>query len=346
MSVFAEYIWIDGSEPTRQLRSKTKVLPADFEVPTRNGYLDASVFSDWGADGSSTYQATGGDSDIDLRPVCAVRDPWRENGYLVLTETYGRDGEPLSSNRRSWLRRILDMGGAQAESWFGFEQEYTMFKTNGTPLGFPDGGYPRGQGPYYCGVGAGNVVGREVYDEVLVRCTQAGLAISGANLEVMPGQAEIQIGAAPDLVACDHVWLARWVLHRVGEDHGVVINLEAKPVKGDWNGAGMHTNFSTRAMRDEGGLEVIQEACEKIGRKREEHLAVYGHDYQSRLTGHHETASFRDFKYGIADRTASIRIPRHVGRSGRGYLEDRRPNCNADPYEVAARLLQTVLDLD
>ena len=107
----------------------------------------------------------------------------------------------------------------------------------------------------------------------------------------------------------------------------------------------MHTNFSTAAMRSDGGFKAIEEACVLIGERRQDHLDEYGDNYQARLTGHHETCSWREFKWGVADRTASIRVPRSVADTGKGYLEDRRPNANADPYRVAARLLKTVCKL-
>jgi glutamine synthetase len=293
-----------------------------------------------------------------LKPVCFVPDPTRSpnasHNFLVLCEVCHQDGTPHVSNFRAQLRKVLDAGAESSDSWFGFEQEYTFFK-KGRPYGFPESGYPAPQGPYYCGVGADEVHGRDIVEEHLVACLLAGLNITGVNAEVMPGQWEFQIGG-PDsgpLASSDHIWLARWLLYRIGERYGVDATLEPKPARGDWNGAGMHTNFSTVAMRsksalDPGGLfgaEAIEAACEAIGKKRVEHLKEYGHGYESRLTGAHETCSFREFRYGVADRTASIRIPIHVSEARCGYLEDRRPNANADPYRVAAVILRTVCGL-
>jgi glutamine synthetase len=263
----------------------------------------------------------------------------------VLCEVFSGDGSVHSSNYRAGLRRVLDAGAAAEDAYFGFEQEYTYLKENDNPLGFPDGGEPAAQGPYYCAVGTGNIHGRKAYEDFLQVCLDAGVAITGTNWEVMPGQAEVQVFGG-SLKSTDHIWFARWLLHRSAEDYGIKISLDAKPAKGDWNGAGMHTNFSTKAMREIGGMDAIVKACEQIGTRIEEHLAVYGDDYESRLTGAHETCSYKDFKFGTADRTASIRIPRDVAAKGYGYLEDRRPNANADPYRIASQMLRTVCSID
>lgn len=349
MSIFVEYIWIDGATPSKSLRSKTRILPNDAVAHSGDPRdpIPLVGFPLWGADGSSTNQASGKDSDITMQPVCAVLDPIRAGrSFLVLCEVQSPVGAPHSSNTRAALRRVLNAGAAQADALFGFEQEYTMLGTSHRPLGFPEGGFPSPQGPYYCSVGACNVFGRGVYEDFMQAAVRAGLAIVGANFEVLPGQAEFQIGTVDALTACDHLWLARWLLHRLSEAHGIAVTFDAKPVSGDWNGAGMHANLSTRLMREPGGLQHITAACQALAAKRQAHLDVYGHGYEARLTGQHETCSYREFRYGIADRTASVRIPRHVAHDGCGYLEDRRPNANADPYEVAARLLQTICDIE
>lgn len=349
MSVLAQYIWIDGTAPTQALRGKTRVINhPDLKSSTSYDDVDnipLHVFPEWGADGSSTNQAEGGDSDIKLVPVRAVRDPFRNGGFLVLCEVYTGAGEVHSTNNRAPLRQTLEKGAAAAEGWFGFEQEYTLMTSEHQPLGFPKDGYPAPQGPYYCAVGTSNIHGRAFYEEFTQVVLAAGISVTGFNWEVMPGQAEVQVfGDA--LKGPDHVWLTRWLLHRTSENHNVTVSLDPKPASGDWNGAGMHTNFSTTDMRKAGGLAVIETACEAIGQRVDEHLAVYGDGYERRLTGAHETASYREFSYGPADRTASIRIPRHVYSDGHGYLEDRRPNSNACPYAIANRMLMTVCNIE
>jgi glutamine synthetase len=329
----AEYIWIDGTKPTPLLRNKTKILD--------DGTKEMPI---WGFDGSSTEQATGENSDCVLQPVFTCPDPIRGGkNVLVLCEVLNAsDMLPHATNTRA-LTRIASERHAEAEMIYGIEQEYTMMKPDGTPLGFPaGGGFPAPQGPYYCGVGTGRIVGREVVEEHTQACLDAGLAISGTNAEVMPGQWEFQIGAVDALTVSDHLTVARWLLHRIAEDYDVVISFAAKPQKGDWNGAGAHTNFSTRAMRDDTDMIAIKAACEAIGRRLDEHVSNYGDGIKDRLTGAHETAPWSQFSYGVSHRGASIRIPWQVGKEGRGYAEDRRPNANMDPYTVTRLILESV----
>lgn len=330
MAIKAEYIWIDGSEPTRKLRSKTKVVPDG-----------TTEFPQWGFDGSSTGQAEGHHSDCLLQPVRVCADPVRGNGaVLVLCEVLNADGSPHATNTRAPLRPVADQF-ASAEALFGIEQEYTMWK-NGRPYGWPDNGYPAPQGPFYCGVGSDEVYGRAIVEAHMQACIDAGLAIVGVNAEVMPGQWEYQIGALDALEVADQLWLSRYLLYRIGEDFGVNMTLHPKPVRGDWNGAGGHTNFSTKPMREEGGMAAILAAMPKLQARHHLHIANYGDGIEQRLTGKHETCSYKQFKYGIGDRGASIRIPAPVANVGKGYFEDRRPCANLDPYIVARLLLETV----
>ena len=329
----AEYIWLDGTRPTPMLRSKTKIV----EGPVRT----ANDIPGWGFDGSSTEQATGSKSDCLLTPVRVVKDPIRGGDHvLVMCEVMDAEGKRDETNNRAPLREIAQKYGDQ-EPWFGIEQEYTLFKA-ARPLGFPENGYPGAQGPYYCGVGAERVFGRTLAEAHLDACLRAGITIAGINAEVMPGQWEFQIGPVGPLEVGDELWLARWLLQRLGEDAGIYVSYAPKPVPGDWNGAGAHTNFSTKAMREQGGMRVIEEACIKLGLKHAEHIAVYGAGNEQRLTGKHETCSIREFRFGVSDRGASIRIPIFTVQPGKGYLEDRRPAANMDPYRVAAKLIETV----
>ncbi|HIB02902.1 MAG TPA: glutamine synthetase [Candidatus Marinimicrobia bacterium] len=330
--VKAEYIWIDGHKPTAKLRSKTKV----FEGPVKS--LDDIPM--WGFDGSSTMQAEGSDSDCMLKPVYYLPDPIRGgDDILVMNEVRKPDGSIHESNTRARLVEIAEKHKDE-DAWFGIEQEYTFFKGR-SPLGWPNGGYPAPQGPFYCGVGADEVFGRDIVEDHMDICLQAGIQISGVNAEVMPGQWEFQVGSLGPLEVSDQLWIARWILYRIAENYGVNATLHPKPVKGDWNGAGAHANFSTKLMRENGGLKIIESACEKLGRKHEEHIAVYGAHNEERLTGLHETCALHEFRYGVSDRGASIRIPMDTANNGKGYLEDRRPSANMDPYQVCAALIET-----
>ena len=330
--VKAEYIWMDGHKPTQNLRSKPKVIDGPI-----NSVDDLPL---WGFDGSSTNQAEGNDSDCMLKPVCKVPDPIRGgDDILVMCEVMNPDGSIHSSNTRAHLRDVAEKFSNQ-EAWFGIEQEYTLFEGR-NPLGWPEGGYPAPQGPFYCGVGADEVFGREIVEEHLQLCMDAGLEVSGINAEVMPGQWEYQIGPLGPLDAADQMWISRWLLYRISEEYGVSATLHPKPVKGDWNGAGAHTNFSTKSMREKGGIDVINEACEKLSKNHDQHISVYGAHNEERLTGLHATCSIKEFRYGVSDRGASIRIPMQTANDGYGYLEDRRPSANMDPYKVCSILIET-----
>jgi len=226
----------------------------------------------------------------------------------------------------------------------GLEQEYTLFNADKvTPLGWPKGGFPGPQGPYYCSAGADVAFGRQVVEAHYRACLAAGIKMSGINAEVLPGQWEFQVGPAEGIEAGDHLWMARYIMYRVTEDFGVTVSFEPKPIAGDWNGSGCHSNFSTKAMREEGGYKVIIEAIERLGKKHAEHIEVYGLGNEKRLTGKHETASYKTFLYGVANRGASIRIPRDTERDGKGYFEDRRPASNCDPWIVTSKIFDTAV---
>jgi len=141
--------------------------------------------------------------------------------------------------------------------------------------------------------------------------------------------------------ASDQLFMSRYILQRVAELFGVVISFDPKPIKGDWNGAGMHSNFSTEPMRNDGGYDVILAAMEKLKGKHMEHIKVYGEGNERRLTGAHETAPIDRFSFGVANRGASIRIPRSTFHDKKGYFEDRRPASNACPYLVSAKIFET-----
>lgn len=325
-----EYIWLDGYTPVANLRSKT--LIKDFD-----DFPKLEELPNWGFDGSSTQQAEGHSSDCVLKPVAVFPDATRINGALVMAEVLLPDGTPHPTNSRA---TILDDEGA----WFGFEQEYFLFK-DGKPLGFPAEGYPAPQGPYYTGVGYKNVgdVARQIVEEHLDLCIAAGINHEGINAEVAKGQWEFQIFGKGSKTAADQVWVARYILNRLCEQYGIDVEYHCKPIRGDWNGSGMHSNFSTTYMRETGGKEYFEKLMAAFDKYRNEHIAVYGPDNHLRLTGLHETQSIDKFNYGVANRGASIRVPHSFVNNGyKGYLEDRRPNSAGDPYKIASRILQTI----
>jgi len=331
------YVWIDGSG--EYLRFKTRTM--DFFPKC------AEDCPEWNFDGSSTGQAEGSNSDVYLKPAALFADPFRKGNHrLLLCETLNYKRKPTDTNKRQTCNAVMERAKA-THPWFGIEQEYTLLDRDGHPWGWPKGGYPGPQGPYYCGVGADKVFGRDIVEAHYKACLYAGVKISGSNAEVMPGQWEYQVGPCEGIDMGDHLWMSRFILHRVAEDFGVIVSLDPKPMQGDWNGAGAHTNYSTEEMRNEGGLKHIESAIQKMAKRHAEHIKDYdprgGKDNERRLTGLHETSSINDFSSGVANRAASIRIPRHVGAEGKGYLEDRRPSSNCDPYSVTERIIKTTI---
>mmetsp|Transcript_2836 Transcript_2836/g.4791 ORF Transcript_2836/g.4791 Transcript_2836/m.4791 type:complete len:350 (-) Transcript_2836:86-1135(-) len=342
--VIAEYVWIDANHG---LRCKAKVIHGKSSVALKD-------LPDWNFDGSSTGQAPGEDSEVIIKPAAVFPDPFRGNPHvLVLCACFTPAGEPIPTNTRTQAKEYFDSAPEQ-EPWFGIEQEYTLFK-DGVPLGWPSStarsfggptvqlGFPGAQGPYYCAAGADVAFGREIVEEHLIKCLEAGINVSGINAEVMPGQWEYQVGPCTGIESGDHHWMSRYILNRVCEKHGVVASLDPKPVPGDWNGAGCHTNFSTKAMREEkNGFEgYIVPAIEKLGEAHAEHIAAYGEGNEKRLTGEHETQSMDKFSWGVANRGASIRVGNETKQAGKGYLEDRRPASNMDPYVVTGLIFKT-----
>ena len=324
-----EYIWLDGYKPTANLRSKTKI------VNNFSGNLKDVPM--WAFDGSSTRQAEGGSSDCLLKPVAIYPDPGRKNGFLIMNEVLNPDGSPHVSNGRATI------DDDDNDFWFGFEQEYFLWdpETN-LPLGFPKDQTPQGQ--FYCSVGGKNTFGREIMDQHLDICLDAGINVEGTNAEVAAGQWEFQTFAKGAKQAGDEMWVARYLLERIAEDYGLGIEYHPKPLGDtDWNGSGMHANFSNTTLRTCGSKETYEKICEAFRPVVKEHIDVYGFDNDKRLTGEHETQSINEFSYGVSDRGASIRIPIMTVESGwKGWLEDRRPASNGDPYKIAGRIIKTV----
>jgi len=327
-----EYLWLDGYEPIPNLRGKTRVAS---EAPTSLDDLPI-----WGFDGSSTQQADGSSSDCILKPVALYPDGGRNNAFIVMCEVMLPNGDPHPSNQRATINDDPD-------TWFGLEQEYFLFQ-DGRPLGWPDEGYPGPQGLYYTGVGFENVgsIARFIVDEHLELCLEAEINHEGINAEVAKGQWEFQIFSKGSKKCADDIWVARYLLQRLCEKYEVEVNYHCKPFSGDWNGSGMHCNFSTKYMREVGGEKYFLALMDAFEKNKEEHIAAYGPDNDMRLTGLHETQSIDMFSWGLSDRGASIRLPVNFINDGyKGYLEDRRPNSQGDPYRICSRVIKTISEV-
>lgn len=335
MFIGVEYVWIGGNG---ELRSKTKII--NKENDTSDVKLEELPV--WNYDGSSTNQAPGNDSEVLIKPRKIYRDPFSTNSkyILVLCDTWLPDGSPHPTNTRVIAENIFNQK-KELEPWFGMEQEFFVInRNNNFPIGFPSNGYPRPQGPYYCSVGDGNAYGRDYFEEAQENCLKAGINLTGKNFEVCCGQMEMQVRNV-GLDVGDDMMMLRYILSRTGEKYNFAFDITAKPVKGDWNGSGCHTNFSTKPMREEGGYQEILKAIDKLSKKHDEHIAVYGAGNEERLTGLHETAHISRFTYGVANRGASVRIPRDTEKEQKGYFEDRRPSSECDPYLVTCKLFET-----
>ena len=335
MVFLAEYIWIGGNN---ELRSKCRVMSGSV-------YDKDSIYSypDWNYDGSSTGQAVGSDSEVIMKPRAVFNCPFRRGeNRMVLCDTYLPSGEPHITNHRAGAVEIFNKKPNE-EPWFGLEQEYFLIDLKtGKPLGC-EYSIPE-QGPFYCGVGGGNALGRDIVEDHLEKCLYAGLRMSGINTEVAPAQWEFQIGPSLGIEAGDHLWVARYILNRVCEKYGVRVDLTPKLIK-EINGSGCHANFSTKGMREgtaeKTGLEIIDDAIMKLSKKHLEHMMIYGEGNKERMTGHHETASYDEFSFGRANRGKSVRIGNDTISNNRGYFEDRRPASNCDPYLVTSIIFDT-----
>lgn len=344
--ICAEYIWIDSNNNTR---SKLKIFKIKY-----NESIELKHFENWNFDGSSTNQATGFDSDVLLKPINYYFNPFIKfcDSYLVLCECYDKNGNVHSTNHRNQCEIIYNKC-KDFECLVGFEQEYVIFNKNNTPYKWDNYHNPGigNQGPYYCSVGGDRNFGRNISLKHLEYCLYAGLEICGTNAEVMASQWEYQIGTLNPLELSDQVWISRYILQRITEMNDFndfnecYVSFHPKPYYGnnnDWNGSGGHTNFSTKFMRNDNGIEYIFDACKKLEKTHEQHMSVYGDFNNLRLSGNHETSSLNTFSWGISDRGKSIRIPLNVNINKSGYFEDRRPAANCDPYLVTTALMKTI----
>jgi glutamine synthetase len=340
------YVWIGGN---KELRSKTKTMPKFTntkkyqkleEDDERTQYL-ANELPDWNYDGSSTEQAEGSFSEIIIKPQRIFKDPFRKGGLLVICDTYLPNGLPHKTNTRFHANQIFNEK-LDEEPWYGIEQEFFIMK-KGTkiPFGFPHNGFPDPQGKYYCSVGSSNCLGRGILETFYRAALYAGIQISGTNVEVAPSQFEYQVGPCTGISSGDQLWMSRYILHRVSELYDVDINIEPKPVKGNWNGSGCHTNYSTLSMRQKGGLTHIVNAIEKLEEKHEHMVPFYGDDNnKERLTGRHETGHWSKFSWGYGDRGATVRVGTDVQKDKKGYFEIRAVSSDMDPWYTTGEIFK------
>ena len=339
--MLVEYVWLDvNGNP----RSKTRVI-----YEKRPEKMEDLNLPFWNYDGSSCGQADGWDSEVIIKPQSVFPDPFRGGDCIIaLCDTYTPDMKPHTTNSRNRSEDVFKKW-PHCEPMFGIEQEFFLMKGDNV-LGYDTHSHENEdgtktlapQGDYYCSSGGNNAIGRECVESAFKRCILAGIHVTGLNAEVAPAQWEIQV-CATGIAAADQLVMTRYILNRTAEMFGLWVNYHPKPMKGEWNGSGCHVNFSTKSMRSEGGYDTIMKAIKKLEVNHQKHIENYGVDNNQRLTGRHETASMDTFTYGVADRGASIRIPRDTEKNGKGYFEDRRPSSNMDPYLVTSLILETSL---
>ena len=345
--IITEYVWIsDYKLPI--IRSKVRVLP-ELHTLCTDQLLDLEL--DWSYDGSSTGEASAEkNTEVVLKPVKVYIDPLHESTesvkyYIVLCETYNCDGITpcLNNNRRSTVD-ILERNKDNKEL-FGIEQEYFV-------LPHPYDSKPmidlmdtyEASGKYYCGVGTKHIshTERVIVDEHIKACAAAGVHIFGTNKEVAPHQWEYQIGTCTGLEVADDLWIARYLIERISEKYGMYVTLHPKPFNSDrYNGSGAHTNVSTDLLRNSTDHTTILGLVEKLERVHSEHMELYGDYNNLRMSGTCETSSFEQFTYGVGSRSSSVRIPTKTWDNKCGYIEDRRPSANMDPYLVVAKIIDT-----
>ena len=331
-----EYIWIGGKG---EIRSKTRVIHKFID-------FDINYIPEWNYDGSSTWQAdSDNDTEIILKPCFMCKDVIRKideaNCYLVLCDTYYSNGKPTKTNHRYLANKIFE-NGKEYEPWFGLEQEYFMEFENDkitTKYDNDNNDNDNDNGFHYCGQSK-NYLERKIAEEHMILCIETGIQISGINSEVSNYQWEFQVGPCEGISAGDHLIISRYLLERVSEKYNVKINYHPKPFR-HINGSGCHINFSTKLTRTsnmERGLKEIYHYINCLSNFHAELIKVYGDYNDLRLTGIHETSSYKNFSWGVGTRNTSIRIPNQTIVDKCGYFEDRRPASNIDPYLATSKL--------
>ncbi|XP_037506277.1 glutamine synthetase-like [Rhipicephalus sanguineus] len=338
--VFCTYVFVDAT--LENVRSKMRVLSYEPLSPEE---CPKSTFC---GKGTGQWPDADVNSELYLVPVALFRDPFlKGRNKLVLCEVLNSDDQPNETNTRRPCKMAME-AAKDEEPWFGIEQEYVLLERNGLPIGWPSQRHAlKGTQEYFCAVGAENIAGRQVADAHVKACSYAGVKLYGSNGEAVISQWEYQIGPLPGVEAGDHLWISRYILQRVAEDFDVVVSFEPRPFKSSEvpGGAG-HINFSTKSSRGEGGLDWINKAITKLELNHELHLAAYDprkeKSNEERLKGNLLATPQREFSAGVASKTVCVRVPRQTQVAGRGFLEDRRPGANVEPYRAMQALVQTL----
>lgn len=332
-----DYVWVDGTGENVRSKARTiEFIPDNHkEVPV------------WGSDGKASMLPVPKESDVLLVPVAIYNDPFRRgNNKLVLCDTYEYDGKALPTNHRKSFCDALNKVCDQEIMW-GLEQQYMVMDMDERPFGWPVMlGEPRKHMGYYCSVGGNKVYGREIAESHYRACLYAGVQIASIHPDAIPGQWEFQIGVSPGIKGPDDLWMARYILGRISEEYGTHICYHPKRYE-NLSGSSCHVNFSTKATRKDNGLSTLQEYMQKLSKRHDEHLKKYdpygGEQNKRRLTGKDGASAADTFSSGVGDKNLSVRITKESETKKKGYVEDRRPAANGDPYAVCDMIVRTCL---
>lgn len=320
----AIYVWIGANNI---IRWKIKTIHYKETIFGLN--TNICDYPKWNFDGSSTGQASGVNTEVQLFPVKVYKFPYDDADVIVLCETYNIDDTPHLTNKRYTALEKFKRG--DDKPWFGLEVEYFIYDPQN-----PEQKLNGNQTSHYCGFNGSRATGKIIALEHYNKCLEMGLQISGMNAEVTKGQWEFQIGPSECIDSGDHTTIAKFMLIWIAEHYGRSINInDSKPYEGV-NGSGCHVNFSTVETRENNDLPTLTKLIDKLAVKHEHHMSIYG-DNSKRMTGTHETAASDVFTHGVGTRHTSVRIPNLT----KEYFEDRRPSSNIDYYEVTSTIYET-----
>lgn len=333
----ATYLWcgINGD-----LHTKIKII----KNISKRGIYNPHKYPKWDYDGSSCGQATVINSEVKIIPKVVKKDPFlnktKNNSYIgviILCESIDKNNKPVSGNYRTQADKIFKKYKSYYP-WFGFELEFFLMKQDSLEnINYHN--------RYYCSIGYQKAFYRDFMEEVVEKSCLIGIDVKGYNFEVAPKQAEIQVFGCGIKASDDYIFL-KYIMALCSEKYNIYINYHPKPYLYR-NGSGCHINFSTIYTRENGGYDIIDKYTNNLKKCHDETINnYYGKDNDKRLTGSNETCSFKNFKKGVGDRTASIRIPQKTYIEQKGYLEDRRPASNIDPYLASLWLFMKACNLN